>query len=413
MDALTPVPAAPVFGQAHDSVSRWTTRALQLSLLAAAVTLYLMVLAGALQRHQDLDTYIRAGQDLWSGHPLYAPFLGHPFPDPTLRPAFIYPPIFAVLIAPLTVVPRPVAIWVWLVSMQAALAIGGLLISRSSRASRTGVLVAIIGTLTFYPLWVDTIQGQANLLVLLLVALGLTAVAGGQARGGLWLGLAAALKLTPGLLVGWLVVERRFRAAAWMAAGFAIATGLGATIRLDDTVSFFRDVVPALAKGTAYYSNQSLSGFFARILTANTYTEPWGRLSWEPALVLLVGLLMAGWWAWHRDSDGLRSALTYLPLLPLLSVVTWEHHLVILLPLLWLCATQLAQRGWPVLDTALLTLVALCLSGLPRLHLGPAFGDPGFRAAQTADPFVLLTTNTLLIGTVMLFLISPWLLRKR
>ncbi len=413
MEARPSIPAATPGRLAASAMRERGARALWLLLLAGSVTLYILVLAEALQRHQDFDTYLQSAQDIWQRRPLYAAFLEHPFPDPTLRPAFIYPPVFALTLAPLALVPRPAAIWIWLTAMQAALALSTVLVLR--RASIPALMAAAVGTLTFYPLWVDAIQGQANLLLLVLIVLGLLAVTAGDARGGLWLGLAAALKLTPALLMAWLLWERRFRSAAWMAAGFVLASAAGAAVRPADTVAFFGEVAPALARGTAYYSNQSLHGLLARLFSDNAYTEPLVRLSWEPALVIGAMILTAAWWVWRSrgQQDDLSRALTFLPLLPLLSPVTWEHHLVILLPLLWFSIVQVARRGWPVVSTTMVGLMMFSLSVLPRLHFGPAFGSRGFAAAQTTDPLVLLTANSLLCGTLMFFLIGPWLLRLR
>ncbi len=66
-------------------------------LMGSALAVYLFVLGSAGLHHQDLDPYLVAGRHVWNGEPLYATFLQHPFPDPTLRPAFIYPPAFALL----------------------------------------------------------------------------------------------------------------------------------------------------------------------------------------------------------------------------------------------------------------------------------------------------------------------------
>jgi hypothetical protein len=45
--------------------------------------------------------------------------------------------------------------------------------------------------------------------------------------------------------------------------------------------------------------------------------------------------------------------------------------------------------------------------------VAPAFGQSGFRAAQTMDPLVFLTANAFFFATVILLLSAPWLLRSR
>jgi hypothetical protein len=103
----------------------------------------------------------------------------------------------------------------------------------------------------------------------------------------------------------------------------------------------------------------------------------------------------------------------FLPLLPLLSAVTWPHHLVIVLPLLWGCVAALGARHWPRVETGSLIAILLVFSVVSRLPLGPAFGQPGFRTSQTADPLVLLVANAFLLGVLLLFFASSWLLRSR
>src|SRR6202022_5191657 len=94
----------------------------QAGLAGSALALYVLVLVQGGLYHQDLDAYLAAGRAVWHGQPLYAPFLHHPFPDPALRPAYIYPPVFALLVAPLAPLPDAVANVVWLLIGQAALA---------------------------------------------------------------------------------------------------------------------------------------------------------------------------------------------------------------------------------------------------------------------------------------------------
>jgi alpha-1,2-mannosyltransferase len=382
-----------------------------LALVAASAALYVVVLASS--GHEDLDAYLAAGRTLLAGQPLYAVFLHHPFPDPTLRPAYIYPPVFAVLIAPLTWLPRMVAGWTWLLAMQAALGLSLMVAFRAWGPAWTARWVAAVLTFSFFPLHVDVTQGQTNLPVLALLVLGVVGILRGQHRAGVWLGVAAAIKISPLLLLGWLLFERRWRAAAFLGVGFAGATGLGALVRPGDTVTFFGQVLPALARGTAYYSNQSLAGVLGRLLTANPYTNPWLVVPWESVLALAAGLALLGWWAFTaRQFDPSAAAFAFLPLLPLLSSVTWEHHLVVLLPVIWLSVVRLAGRGWPIPATALLAASVACLSVLPRWHPGPAFGSAAFRAAQTGDPLTVLTANALFGGTLILFLGSRWLLRS-
>jgi alpha-1,2-mannosyltransferase len=383
-------------------------------LVGVAVVIYALVLNQGALHHQDFGAYLDAARDIVHRQPLYSAFLHHPFPDATLRPAYIYPPSFALLIAPLGFLPDAAAAAVWIALEQAALALAILVVLRWLRPTKWAVVALVVATLTFYPLWVDVVQGQANLLVLMLVTIGMVGVLRDRPAFGAAIGVAAALKLTPLILVAWLLLDRRFRAAAFTLGGFAIVTLAGALLRFQDTVAYVGQVLPALASGTAFYANQSLAGVLDRTLRANPYTQPWIDLRWVSVLVLAAAVISIGLWWWQtRQQTAPSRAVAFIPLVPLLSSVTWAHHLVIVLPLIWFSLIALAQREWPPLPAAALAGVLLLFSVVSRLPAGPAFGQSGFRAAQTMDPLVFLAANAFFFATLILFLSAPWLLRSR
>ncbi|MEA2636484.1 MAG: alpha,2-mannosyltransferase [Chloroflexota bacterium] len=383
-------------------------------LVGVAVVIYALVLSQGGLHHQDFGVYLGAARDILHGQPLYSAFLHHPFPDATLRPAYIYPPSFALLIAPIGLLPDAVAAAVWMAIEQASLAVAVVVVLHWLRPTRWAVAALLFATLTFYPLWVDVVQGQANLLVLLLVTVGIVGVLRGRPAFGAAIGAAAALKLTPLILVVWLLFDRRFRAAAFVLGGFAILTGAGLLLRFQDTLAYVGQVFPALAGGTAFYANQSLAGVLDRTMTSNPYTQPWFALSWGSVLLIVVAVILISWWWWQtRRQATHHRAAAFLPLIPLLSSVTWTHHLVIVLPLIWFSLIALAERDWPPVPTAALSGILVLFSVVSRLPAGPAFGQTGFRAAQTMDPVVFLAQNMLFVATLILFLSAPWLLRSR
>lgn len=400
--------AAPAIGKVRPAFIA------QAGLIGSALAVYVLVLAGAGAHHQDLDAYLAAGRAIWHGQPLYAPFLHHPFPDPTLRPAYIYPPAFALLVAPLGLLPNAAANILWLLVEQVSLAAALLLTLRWLRPSPGAVTVIVCATVTFYPLWVEAVQGQANLLILLLVTAGIAGIVQRKPRFGIALGVAAVLKLTPLILLAWLLLDRRFREAGWMIAAFAAITAAAALLRFHDTLAYFQQVLPALASGTGYYANQSLAGVVTRLFTANPYTTPWIAVSWAFLLPAAGAILLGALWFWRsREQPALMRAAGFIPLLPLLSSVTWPHHLVILLPVLWIGAIALADRNWPVGPTIGMAGLLVIFSVVARWPAGPAFGQVGFRAAQSGDPVVVLLANAFFLATLMLFLSAPWLLRSR
>jgi alpha-1,2-mannosyltransferase len=408
------------------------------ALIAGVGGLYLVAILNAVPPHPDLDIYIRGAKDLMAGRPLYDSYLHNPG-DPTLRYGFIYPPLFAILLLPLSFLPAAAAPLVWLIVTHAALATAFWLVFRRLAASRTVTLLAIAVTLAFYPLWVEGSQAQANLPILLAVTLGIVGISAGKPRSGIWLGLAAALKLTPALLIIWLLWERRFRAAAWMVGAFSALTAVAALLRPADSLTYATKVLPILVAGTAYYSNQSVAGLAARLFKANPYTTPIVQLPWEPILVGLVVAGLLGYWLLTTPSRTLPTrgreirgvslptrgreirGVTFLPLVPLSSAVSWEHHLVILLPLVWVLIAKVSlppprpspAGGGTAWKWLILALAVLCLMAIPHLPFGPPYGTDFARAAHTVNPLVILGANRLLLGTLILFIAAPLLLGQR
>jgi len=406
--AVRATPASRPFGKVRPAFVA------QAALVGAAAAIYALVLGQGGLHHQDFGVYLAAARDIVHGQALYTTFLHHAFPDPTLRPAYIYPPSFALLMVPFGLLPDALAGVVWMALMQASLAVAVVVVLRWLRPTSWAVTALLCATLTFYPLWVDAVQGQANLLVLLLVTAGIAGILRGTPAFGAAIGVAVALKLTPLILIVWLLLDRRFRAAAFVLGGFAIVTLAGALLRFQDTVAYFGQVLPALASGTAFYANQSLAGMLDRTLNSNPYTQPWIALPWVSMLLIAAAAILIGWWWWQtRRRAAPARCVAFIPLIPLLSSVTWTHHFVIVLPVIWFSVIALAERGWAPLPTVTLAGILLLFSVLPRWPVGSAFGQAGFRTAQTMDPVVFLAANALFFATLVLFFSAPWLLRSR
>jgi alpha-1,2-mannosyltransferase len=409
-----PSSAAPASAATHATGKVRPAFVAQAALIGSALAIYALILVQAGLQHQDVDPYLAAGRAVWHGQPLYTAFLQHPFPDATLRPAYIYPPVFALVAAPLALLPDAAANVIWLVIGQASLAAALVLVFRWLRPSAWAATAILCATVTFYPLWIDGVQGQANLPILLLVAAGIAGIVRGKPSFAAALGAAAALKLTPLILLVWLLLDRRFREAAWMIGAMAGITAAAALLRFHDTLVFFGQVLPALSNGTAFYANQSLNGMVLRLFSSNAYTTPWIALTWAFLLPAAGAIVFIAFWFWRtRHEPALARAIAFIPLLPLLSSVTWPHHLVILLPVIWIIAIALAERDWPLAPTVGMAGLLLIFSVVVRWQVGPAFGQVGFRPAQTGDVMVFLVANAFFLGTLILFVSAPWLLRSR
>lgn len=290
---------------------------------------------------------------------------------------FTYPPFAALGMLPMALVGLRTAIAVELLLNLAAIAvIVWILVGPALRRygwfgyTLTGCLLAL-----FEPVR-DTLSfGQVNLLLLALVLSDAWLLSTGRGRrAGVGIGLAAAVKLTPALFIGLLLLARRWRAAGVATAVAAAATALAAWAAPDASRFYWTDALWDTTRigRLAYVSNQSLQGVLARLVAPD---EP-SRAAWATAALLVLCV-----WAWRTsralaDEDWTAAfALTGLAAC-LVSPITWVHHLVWLLPSF---AVLLHRRR---LRVAGALYVVLC-SSVVWLWFDDASGLDGFLGSNT------------------------------
>ncbi|MFJ6986853.1 MULTISPECIES: glycosyltransferase 87 family protein [unclassified Streptomyces] len=244
---------------------------------------------------------------------------------------FTYPPFAAVVMLPMALVGTRTAIAVALLLNLAALAVSLRVLTGPAwrRYGWYGVGLAACGLALFEPLR-DTVSfGQVNLVLLALVLTDCALLSGGRAArwAGVGIGLAAAIKLTPALFIGLLLVAGRRRAAALATAVAVGATACAALVAPDASRFYWTTALWDTGRvgRLDYVSNQSLQGVLARL-----------GVEGRPVWALLV-VLVLGWWAWRvrraaeAGNPTAAFALTGLTAC-LVSPITWVHHLVWLLP---------------------------------------------------------------------------------
>ncbi|MFF4728080.1 glycosyltransferase 87 family protein [Streptomyces mirabilis] len=246
---------------------------------------------------------------------------------------FTYPPFAAVTMLPMSLIGLRTAIAVSVVLNLAALAVVvWILVGPALRRYGWYGYALAACLLTLLEPVRDTFSfGQVNLLLLALVLSDAWLLSTGRGRrAGVGIGLAAAIKLTPALFIGLLLLGRRWRAAGVATAVAAAATGLAAWAAPDASRFYWSEALWDTNRigRLAYVSNQSLQGVLARLAAPG---EP-SRAVWAATALLFLCV-----WAWRTswalaDEDWTAAfALTGLAAC-LLSPITWVHHLVWLLP---------------------------------------------------------------------------------
>lgn len=301
----------------------------------------------------DFAVYRAGGAAVLDGRPLYAVEVDAA--DIASGLPFTYPPFAALLFTVPALLGAAVAQAAWLVLDLVALA-GVVRVSLSMAGLRPRLpwavsAVVAVAAHALDPVLSNTVLGQVNVLLVLLVLVGLHPAV--PARwSGVAIGLAAAVKLTPLLFVGYLWFTGRRVAAAWavgtvvatIALGFAVLPGDSARYWLD---GLFLDSGRVLVDEVGV--NHSLFGLFAR-LTGDPGSA-WPALP-VCAAVAGVGLVVAA--AARQRGDELAGAVLVGCTAALVSPVTWPPHLVWVVPaLVWLVAADSTRAAVAALVVAL------------------------------------------------------------
>ena len=344
-------------------------------LLSLYAWLYLLpVLGPHAPRADDFQDYLFAAHQLASGGDPYANFIRNHVPwDWSLSSGYLYPPAFAVFLIPLTWVSNDLAVRIWLVLIQAAIAASLLIVYAVIGRPQRGELLCLAAVLTtFFPLSNTVLTGSMNSLLLLLLTGAWACWQRRQdVRSGVLVGVAAVFKLFPLALLPYLAWRRHWKllGAVGVTGLLGLVLGLAVT-SVDHNLYYFRDMLPHLAAGTGYRENQSLAGFTARICQPSTADAGGGAgwcgraLDWPLVLLLLFIVLRA---TSRPARSGLEFALA-VSTLPLISSVTWSFHLVVLILPIALLIRQAFLGAMSRTAGRFLLAAWLCFSVGPALH---------------------------------------------
>jgi alpha-1,2-mannosyltransferase len=274
----------------------------------------------------DLQVYVYAVKDMLAGKDIFATTT--PFWDLY----FIYPPIAAILMTPLAF--GPYIFWqvIWT---------AGLVWAQQSVLKRCGAprgwklgLLGIAVLIAVEPIRTTLGYGQVNTILMALVIADLLPDPPERQRRipqGIWIGLAAAIKLTPALFVIFMLLIGKRRAAMTAIISFVVFTGIGAILLFRETVVFFSGLSGGDTRTASplYTGNQSLLGVFFRLGDSSRTTTLLG-LAVAGVLAVLGCLVAANWW--HSNEKVFAVAIVGLTTC-LASPLSWTHHYVWILPM--------------------------------------------------------------------------------
>ena len=381
---------------------RWF--ALWLALLPIALShVWTTLVAPALtgSRFSDFVVYLAGARTLAAGGDPYAAFFASVVPDYNFNQTYIYPPLIAWLLQPVTLLGDATASWLMQGLLQTSLVVFGVVLYRAlGRWTLQELLLAALLVMAYLPVRRDLFNDQLNLLLLMASAFLLLAwVRGDRWWGGAGLGAGVAAKLLQAPLGLLLVWGRRWRM-------LAAAIGAGGVLTLVAAPQFLPEyllrVLPRISHATGFRENSSPAALIERIAYPGSFFggSPGGSVVGILGIVVAVAVLIATWWALGRkpragvEGRALEVAAG-VAAVPLLLSVNY-HQSLEMLPILVLVSIGVRRSDW--------VLVAAAAAGW--LLPGPVHS--AFLAAIGAgfsnEP-ILRTWNELqLLGIVVLWL---------
>ena len=341
---------------------RHTALLMTVNLVAAAIYLVHLGRGIGLGGYRiDLNVYRSGANVLLHGGDLYGqlPRLGH---GPELP--FTYPPFAALSFVPLAIVGYRTANW--LITAITVVSIAGSLwcfavnteAAAGARMRRLLPWALPAALLMLEPVRSTLTYGQINALLMALVTFDCLTQAPRWPRGIL-VGIAAALKLTPGVFVLFFLVRRDLRSAARAGLTFAACTAAGFVLAPQDSLRYWTQIAYQSARigGISYASNQSMLGTLTRLGLSNQAQT----LLWLALCVLVAALAIAGMRGAIKTNHVTHALLLNAVAGLLISPISWSHHWVWAAPALltYLSATNPNRRSPPRFAVLALLIFAI------------------------------------------------------
>ena len=338
----------------------------------------------------DFLVYFDAAKSLRLGGPLYdfAAAVGMPN-----GPVFKYPPFYAIVLAPFATYPVQSVFTGWFLLNLALLGLTGYLLAfRLWRpfkpASVAPAYLIGIGILNFGPVWESLIRGQMDVVILtaavmvLLLARARTA----ELLAGVLLALVTMLKLYPGLLVVYLLVQRRWRIlAGFVAASLALIVLSGLVVGGTTLWRYVTEILAVQTAAVPWPENQSFDGLLSRLVIPAAQTDWYTTIpfpTWTKLTLYTLDLIVLGvtyWTLWRGRHVGRSFVLGYAAVMPLIVLMwptAWIHYQTLLiLPFAVLVFLQAERRSWVALGLMVASYLLIAIGNeytvlIPPLHSG-------------------------------------------
>jgi hypothetical protein len=327
------------------------TRARQLAWLAIAVYLVGLGISATFRAQGDFNVYYRAGHRVLLGHAIYPP-------DDSDR--FLYAPIFAIGFAPLALLPRHLAQFVFFLVnafslIELILGAGVILFGRERQLPAALIVVPVLLSFRFVDNNFD--HGQINLPTLALIVWAIAyADESHDARAGLMLAAAILIKPFAVLAAIHLAIRKHFLTLGWaVVAGVALLIVpiviFGPRGWIDQNGAYLTAIASMTNRYRTMLTNQSAVSAVARLMSLRIGA---GAETSAAATIVGMGLeivLVAAVSLWDSVSGDNRNFVSrpalcgLFCLMPSFAPISWKsYYAAMLVPYMALTAALWTDR---------------------------------------------------------------------
>ena len=250
------------------------------------------------------------------------------------------PPTFLAMFDPDDLGPKK-AYWTWQALNALALAVSLWMLLGRGSGLRPDVSIALAALAVMYPAVVNHFYyGQNKVQILLLLVLTMRLLESRRdAAAGLALALAGLMRIFPLLLLGYLLIERRWRAVVF--AGFGVIAGLLATglaVGFSVELSFVNAIDALTSPRMLHYdTNVALGSFVSRLYWARFGVDPGAGIEAlrhatvaAAALALMALTCLATLRTAPAEDRDSRAFCLWVATAIALSPTAWIHYMVLL-----------------------------------------------------------------------------------
>jgi hypothetical protein len=302
---------------------------------------------------------------------------------------YIYPPTLADLLTPLTFFPPAGALIAWNVLNVAMIVLAsGLLMSMLGVRNLFLVILVAVLLFLFRPTLNSLYWGQVSIGLLFLLVAGFSLyVHGWKNMAGLMFALAAAIKLTPLIVIVPLIAWRDWKSLRALALWSAVILGALWMVNGSGALNlYFVHQLPSMSGGDLgggdFSNNRSLGNIFYEYLrgSGTAATPIW--LVWTVRLVSAFVLCLAGWLSQLRNEDKLADGQRlemfsiFLLIACCISPYSWLYAYVFCAPELVILGKRMWERRLNGAETTLVMmfLISLSASGFHMPMVTPLVG---------------------------------------